>query len=122
MRALVNDVGCAHVCTFVHVVVILCGSLFPCMSRRMCFKHYIYAYVYTCLCLFLYVHGCDLFFSTLPCSCLACVLVVVFVSCCHDVSVSRPLRPTQDTFKFVSVWACVCESMSDFVSQFVLYI
>ena len=37
------------------------------------------------------VHGCNLFFSTLSCSCLACIPVVVFLSCCHDVSASHPL-------------------------------
>ena len=32
-----------------------------------------------------------LFFPTLPYSCLACLPVVVSLSCCHDVSTSRPL-------------------------------
>ena len=39
----------------------------------------------------LYVHGCNLSFSTLSCSCLACLPRVVFLSCWQDVSAFRPL-------------------------------
>ena len=56
------------------------------------------------------VHGCDLFFSTLPCSCLACVPVVVFVSCCHDVSASRSLLVNK--LCCLINWLSICRKLS----------
>ena len=68
-------------CIVLYCIVLYCIVLYCiyCIVLPLKILYYIY-----------YVHGCDCFFSTLPCPCLACVPVVVFVSCCHDVSVSRP--------------------------------
>ena len=54
-------------------------------------------------------YGCDLFFSTLPCSYLACLPLVVFVSCCHDVSASHPL--------LVNELCCLVNWLSIYMSE-----
>ena len=61
------------------------------------------------------MHGCDLFFSTLPCSCLACVPVVVFVSSCHDVSASRPLLVNK--LCCLVNWLSICRKFSFYLRR-----
>ena len=74
------------------------------------FSQFLFISCYLLVKTFFEVHGFNLFFSTLPCSCLACLPVVVFLSCCHDVLASRPLL-VNELYCLVN-WLSICQKFS----------